>query len=134
MVLAHISFPVTGKMGILSRGYWPRRSPPAAHLLTSLSCLPERWLVPLCVLVQSSVRAVLGGQLLLTVLPLPVGLGTWFTGTWTQWGPVDQTRPCPCADGPMYTCWNGRGMYLLTWELLWDPFVVGTQPEPRKGV
>lgn len=86
----------------------------------------------MCVLVRSSVRAVLGRQLPLTVL-LPVGLGIWFTGAWTRWGPVDQTCPCPCADGPTYTCRNGRGMYLLTWELLWDPFVVGTQPEARKG-
>lgn len=39
MVLAHVSFPVTDEMGIPLCGSWPRRFPPAAHLLTSLGCI-----------------------------------------------------------------------------------------------
>lgn len=92
--------------------------------------LPGRWLVPfVCPGTKScaccACRASPPDQ--------PVGLGLWFTGAWTRRGPVDQTCPCPRADGPKYPCQGGRGMFLLTSELLRDPFVVGTQPEARKG-
>ena len=69
VVLAHISSPVTGEMGIPLCGSWPQRFPPAAHLLTSLGCIsPGGGSSPLCVLVRSPVCAVLARALLLTSL------------------------------------------------------------------